>query len=90
MIESDWDLSCRIDQAGRNLLVDANEDGYSRLELRDPVTLELRAEVPLPGRGVVRPARSRRDGRRLAYHFTSPLEPGDVWSYDVETGELGG
>ncbi len=41
----------------------ANEDGYSRLELRDPRTLELREEVPLP-----RPRRRRRSrsSRRTA------------------------
>jgi dipeptidyl aminopeptidase/acylaminoacyl peptidase len=87
VIESEWDLWCLIDQAGRSLLVDANEDGYSRLELRDPVTLEIRTEVPLPGRGVVPNCAFSRDGRYLAYHFTSPLEPGDVWLYDVETAE---
>jgi dipeptidyl aminopeptidase/acylaminoacyl peptidase len=88
VIESDWDLWCEIDEAGRSLLVDANEDGYSRLELRDPVTLEVRTEVPLPGRGVVPNTAFSRDGRYLAYHFTSPREPGDVWLYDVQNGEL--
>ncbi len=88
VIESEWDLWCGIDDEGRSLLVDANEDGYSRLELRDPVTLEIRTEVPLPGRGVVPNSAFSRDGRYLAYHFTSPLEPGDVWLYDVETAEL--
>ena len=28
-----------------------------------------------------------RDGRYLAYQFTSPREPGDAWVYDTETGE---
>jgi dipeptidyl aminopeptidase/acylaminoacyl peptidase len=88
VIEDDWDLWCWIDQAGRSLLVDANEGGYSRLELRDPVNLQVRTEVPLPGRGVVANTAFSRDGRYLAYHFTSPLEPGDVWLYDVETGGL--
>ena len=88
VVESDWDLSCRIDHAGRSLLVEANEDGYSRLELRDPATLAVRAQVPLPGRGVVANADFSLDGRYLAYHFTSPLEPGDVWLYEIETQEL--
>src|SRR6185437_14370331 len=42
VVESPWDLSCTIDEAGRSLLVSSNEDGWSRLELRDPETLELR------------------------------------------------
>jgi dipeptidyl aminopeptidase/acylaminoacyl peptidase len=87
VLESEWDKECRADPSGRHLLVDENADGYSRLELRDPVTLESRGEVPLPGRGVaVEPVFSR-DGRYLAYHFTSPLEPGDVWVYDTDSCE---
>ena len=41
----------------------ANEDGYSRLTLRDPHTFEVREEVPLPGRGVVEHPSSRRTAR---------------------------
>ena len=47
----------------------ANEDGYSRLELRDPQTLELREEVPLPGRGVVAQPVFSKDGSLLAFGF---------------------
>jgi dipeptidyl aminopeptidase/acylaminoacyl peptidase len=92
VLESEWDLECCADASGRWLLVSANEDGYSRFELRDPRSLELHAEVPLPGRGVAwastvpRPVFSP-DGRTLVYGFTSPLEPGDVWAYDTEVGE---
>ncbi len=87
VLEDEWDLSAYGDRSGRHLLVEANEDGYSRVELRDPETLELRARVPLPGRGVAQPFVFSRDGRFLAYHFTSPREPGDVWLYDTEAGE---
>ncbi|MHB8642372.1 MAG: S9 family peptidase [Gaiellaceae bacterium] len=87
--EDAWDLRCAGDAAGRHLLVEVNEDGFSRLELRDPETLELRTLVPLPGRGVVDPdfVTFSRDGRLLAYQFASAREPGDVWTYDTETGE---
>ena len=87
--EDALDLRCTGDAAGRHLLVEVNEDGYSRLELRDPDTLVLRTVVPLPGRGVA----DRdcmvfsRDGRYLAYQFTSAREPGDVFVYDTETAE---
>jgi dipeptidyl aminopeptidase/acylaminoacyl peptidase len=91
-LESPWDLQCATDEAGRSLLVIANEDGWSRLEVRDPATLGLRAEVPLPGRGVVpewpvQPAFSR-DGRRLAFAFSTPREPLQAFCYDLESGEL--
>ena len=45
VVESAWDLDCVIDRVGRTLLVSANEDGRSTLQLRDPRTLELREEV---------------------------------------------
>ena len=87
VIESDWDLLCYADASGRRLLVEANEDGYSRLELRDPETLAVLRELPLPGRGVVESIVFSPDGRYVAFHFTSPREPGDVWLHDTETGE---
>jgi dipeptidyl aminopeptidase/acylaminoacyl peptidase len=86
--ESGWDLDCAVDSAGRNLLVVANEDGYSRLTLHDPRTQALRAEVPLPGRGVVDHSVFSPDGSLLAFSFSSPVEPHDVYLYDVDAGEL--
>jgi dipeptidyl aminopeptidase/acylaminoacyl peptidase len=87
--EDEWDLRCAGDVSGRHLLVEVNEDGYSRLELRDPETLALRTVVPLPGRGVAERdfLVFSRDGRYLAYQFTSAREPGDVFVYDTDTGE---
>jgi dipeptidyl aminopeptidase/acylaminoacyl peptidase len=85
---SDWDLDCLVDAAGRNLLVVANEDGYSRLTLHDPETYEVRREVPLPGRGVVEQPVFSRDGSLLAFAFSSPVEPHDVHLYDVDAGTL--
>ena len=35
-IEDAWDLHCLGDRHGRALVVHANEEGYSRLELYDP------------------------------------------------------
>ena len=92
VLEAEWDLDCALDDAGRSLLVVANEDGWSRLELRDPASLELRGEVPLPGRGIVAvwPARPvfSRDGSRLAFAFSSPREPLQTHCYDLDSGEL--
>ena len=85
---SDWDLDCAVDDAGRNLLIVANEDGYSRLTLHDPATYVLRREVPLPGRGVVEHPVFSRDGSFLAFSFSSPVEPHDVYLVDVAAGAL--
>jgi len=88
VIESDWDLECHGDDAGRRVLVHANEDGYSRLELWDAATLMVDHDVPLPGRGVVEAPVFSDDGRYLAFKFSSPIDPGDVWAYDIEVREL--
>jgi dipeptidyl aminopeptidase/acylaminoacyl peptidase len=88
VLEERWDLQCWIDADARHLLVEANEDGYSRLELRDPETLELRAELPLPGLGVVEQPHFTRDGSRLSFAFSSPVEPTNVWSCDLGAAEL--
>jgi protease II len=87
VIEREWDLLCHTDWTGAHLLVEANQDGYSRLELLDPATLAVRREVQLPGKGVVTNPVFSQDGRWLAYFFTSSAEPGDVWLYDTETEE---
>jgi dipeptidyl aminopeptidase/acylaminoacyl peptidase len=86
--ESECDLDCHGDDAGRWLLVHANEDGYSRLELRDPDTGVVVCDVPLPGRGVVEEPVFARGGSTLAFKFSSPVDPGDVWTYDLELREL--
>jgi dipeptidyl aminopeptidase/acylaminoacyl peptidase len=88
VLQSDWDLECALDEAGRSLLVGSNEDGYSRLELRDPRTLELREEVPLPGRGVVDHPTFSKDGALLAFAFSSSTEPFEVYVYDIDAREL--
>jgi dipeptidyl aminopeptidase/acylaminoacyl peptidase len=86
VLDSGWDLTCHGDAAGRHLLVEANEDGYSRLELRDRETLELREEVPLPSRGVAEHAVFSDDGSRLAFSFSTTREPHQVWLYEIGSG----
>jgi dipeptidyl aminopeptidase/acylaminoacyl peptidase len=86
--ESEWDLDCAADDAGRSLLVLANEDGYSRLTLLDPQTFEVREDVPLPGKGVVEHPVFSPDGSLLAYSFSSTVEPHDVYLYDLDGHEL--
>jgi dipeptidyl aminopeptidase/acylaminoacyl peptidase len=88
VIESDWDLECTGDDAGRWLLAHANEDGYSRLVLHDSRAMAAVAEVPLPARGVVEETVFAPDGSKLAFKLSSPLDPGDVWVYDAETGQV--
>ena len=86
--ESRWDLSPVADPTGRVVLVEENVEGYSRLELFDAATLRPLGEVALPDRGVVERALFARDGANVVFSFTSPVHPGDVWSYERDTGEL--
>ena len=80
VVESRWDLACFGDDAGRNLLVAANEDGYSRLELDGE-------EVPLPGRGVAEHFVFSPDGTKLAFGFSTTTEPHQVWVHEFGSGE---
>jgi dipeptidyl aminopeptidase/acylaminoacyl peptidase len=75
--EAPWDVTCAADEGGRRLLLHTNEDGYSRLTL-DGV------DVPLPGRGVVDSPVFSPDGSQLAFAFSTPVEPYDVYVFDVE------
>jgi dipeptidyl aminopeptidase/acylaminoacyl peptidase len=86
--ESEWDLDCAADDAGRSLLVLANEDGYSRLTLLEPDTFAVREEVRLPERGVVERPVFSPDGSMLAFAFSSAVEPNDVYLYDLDAHEL--
>ncbi len=88
VIESHWDLACHGDDAGRWLLVEANEDGYSRLTLYDAATIQPVDEVQLPGEGVVEELVFSPDGACFAFRFSSPVDPGDVWIYDCNAREL--
>jgi dipeptidyl aminopeptidase/acylaminoacyl peptidase len=88
VVESDWDLECYGDTAGRWLLVHENDDGYSRLELRDAETLAVDHEVALRGRGVVEEPVFSPDGSMLAFKFSSSVDPGDVWTYDIGRRDL--
>jgi dipeptidyl aminopeptidase/acylaminoacyl peptidase len=88
VVESEWDLSCVGDASGRRLVVHANEDGYSRIRVLDAGTLEELAEVELPGRGVAEELVVDPEGRTLAFKFSSPTDPGDVWAYDIDARRL--
>jgi dipeptidyl aminopeptidase/acylaminoacyl peptidase len=74
--DSEWDLACYGDDAGRRLVVVANEDGYSRSE-----------DLPLPGDGVAEHFVFSPDASRVAFGFSTTTEPQQVWLHDFESGE---
>ena len=75
VLEDDWDLDCRIDPAGRHLIVDVNDDGRSRVRLYDPRTLAFERELELPGLCVVDVLAPSPDGATLALGLSSPRIP---------------
>jgi dipeptidyl aminopeptidase/acylaminoacyl peptidase len=86
VLEDDWDLGCRIDRDGRRLVVDANEEGYTRVSVHDAATLELEREIELPARGVVTHFALAPDGGTLALGWSSSRHPWTVVIADLETG----
>jgi dipeptidyl aminopeptidase/acylaminoacyl peptidase len=88
VLEDDWDLDCRIDRAGRRLVVDANVDGVTRVRLYDPRTLALERELELPPSAVVQTYAPAPDGGSLALGLSTPRTPWSVWLADGRTGSV--
>ena len=74
--ESRWDLTCYGDDAGRRLIVVANEDGYSRSE-----------DLAFPGDGVAEHFVFSPDASQVAFGFSTTTEPPQVWVHDFASGE---
>jgi dipeptidyl aminopeptidase/acylaminoacyl peptidase len=72
------------------LLVIENDNGTSRLTIRDGEDHSSRTPVPLADPGVVvthavAPPAFSADGSMLLYTLTTPRMAGDVWSFDLAT-----
>ncbi len=81
--ESRWDVEA-AGEAGRLLALE-NADGYSQLTLIEDG--ETRA-IELPGDGVVEHPVFSDDGALLAFSFSRPTEPHDVYLYDIAEAAL--
>jgi dipeptidyl aminopeptidase/acylaminoacyl peptidase len=82
LYESAWDAELAASDDGSVLLAVENADGYSRLQIIGG------EEIPLPGRGVVDHPVFSPDGTKLAFAFSSPVEPNDVYLYDLASRSL--
>ncbi|HZP74158.1 MAG TPA: S9 family peptidase [Gaiellaceae bacterium] len=80
--EDSWDLTVAGDAAGRTVVELANVDGYSRLRCLGG------AEIALPEPGVVEFVVCSPDGRRVAFAFSSAVDPDAVYVYDLEQRSL--
>ncbi len=84
----EWDVEhVALSQDGRYLAWIVNEDGYSRLAVRDTSTDEVRRYDQLP-RGVYTLPRWSPTEPRLALLITRPVRPANVYLLDVESGEV--
>ncbi|WP_337187667.1 S9 family peptidase [Phenylobacterium sp.] len=72
---------------GRTVAVTVNEDGYSRLVLRDVTTGRTLPGPDLP-KGVLTAAKFSPDGTRIGFSLSTPTRSGDAWSWDVGSGGL--
>ncbi|HEX2910906.1 MAG TPA: S9 family peptidase [Chloroflexia bacterium] len=87
LLTPEWDIEAAVVSAnGQRLAWVLNEDGYSVLHVTD---FSSNAELKLPAlpRGVIMKPCFSADGRRLAFFFTSPTLPVEVFLLDLEKGE---
>ncbi len=85
---SNWDVDrFALSDDGRVLAWSTNEDGYSKVSVRDFITRRALPQPELPA-GVLGALEFSPDGSKLAIGMSTPSSSGDVWSWDVTGGEL--
>lgn len=72
---------------GRSVAVHVNEDGWSRLVLREVATGKVLPGPNLP-QGVLTAAKFSPDGKKLGLSLSTSTSSGDAWSYDLAGREL--
>lgn len=84
----DWDVEgIRLSRDGTRIASVQNEDGYSRLILRD---LQSWEEVALPEipKGLISGVSFSEDGRYLAFNLQGPTATSDIWRCHLGEGKL--
>ncbi len=85
---STWDVdNFDLSEDGRLLAWSTNEDGYSKVSVRDFITRRALPQPELPA-GVLGALAFSPDGSKLAIGLSTPSSSGDVWSWDVAGGGL--
>lgn len=76
--------SIRFSQDGRRVVVGINENGYTRISLRDGGIKGRELAAPTVPRGTAGGFDFSRDGKALLVRAASAAEPGDIWIHDSE------
>lgn len=92
--DPEWDVErVALSPDGRHLAWTVNEEGWSRLHVRDlmtdplaPVFMPMGAEAARLPRGVITGLSWAKDANRLAITVSGPDLPGDAWVYDPGVG----
>lgn len=88
LIRSDWDVEhIALSQDGWSLAFVTNEDGYSRLRVRDLETGADRAVPPHPP-GIVQSVAWRPDGGALAFSLDGNCHPPGILLWTLDSGRL--
>ncbi|MET0337732.1 MAG: prolyl oligopeptidase family serine peptidase [Caulobacter sp.] len=86
--EQPWDVEeFALSSDGRILAYVVNEDGYSKLVVRDFVTRRALPQAQLPA-GVLSNLTFSKDGSKLGFSLSTPTSSSDAWSWDVLEGKL--
>jgi dipeptidyl aminopeptidase/acylaminoacyl peptidase len=86
VLTPEWDIEAAVVSGnGKILAWVANEDGYSILHLTDLASNTELTTPDLP-RGVITKPVISHDGGKLAFFFTSPVQPLEVFVFDLKTG----
>ena len=84
----EWNVDAfEVSGDGRLLAYAINEDGYSRVVIRDLIADRDLPQPQLP-RGVLTDMGFSPDGSQLALGLTTATSSGDVWTWDVKKNEL--
>lgn len=84
----EWDIeSFALSADGRVLAYVVNEDGYSRIMLRDFKTRRALPQPQIAG-GLINKLKFSADGSKLGFDLSAATSAGDVWSLDVASGAL--
>jgi dipeptidyl aminopeptidase/acylaminoacyl peptidase len=93
-----WDVGgVTLSDDGSLMAYSVNREGFSELFVRKietggkPLisTISATAEqIPLPARGIAGGVSFSKDGKKIAFNFSSPVHNGDIWIYDRTTRAL--